>query len=232
MLTGTIQAAQCKPFGTFLLVWAGQLVSNIGSGLTAFSLGVYAYEKTQSATVYSLIILYAFLPAFLLKPIGGTLADRLDRRLLIIVGDLGSALSVGFILFMLASGYDQLWVIYSGVALCSVFVALQNPAYKASVTDLADEKDFTRASGLMQLSESSRFLISPVIAGFLFHYLSIDQLLLIDIFTFLVAVIAVFAIKGRVFNVRHQTTGKTFLSDFSSGFSYTFKTGHWYGCCP
>ena len=90
-----------QSLGRFLVIWSGQLISCIGSGLTAFSLGVYAYEKTQSATVYSLIILFAFLPSYLLKPIGGTLSDRLDRRLMMIIGDLGSAFGLIFILFML-----------------------------------------------------------------------------------------------------------------------------------
>ena len=129
-------------FGRFLNIWTRQLISSIGSGLNAFSLGVYAFEKTQSATVYSLIILFAFLPSYLLKPIGGTFSDRLDRRLLIIIGDLGSALGLAFILLMLFASIHEMWVIYLGVAASSVFVALQNPAYKASVTDLLDEETY------------------------------------------------------------------------------------------
>lgn len=73
-----------KPFSRFLIVWVGQLISSIGSGLTAFSLGIYAFGKTHSATSYSLIILFAFLPTFILKPIGGVLTDRLDRKLMMI----------------------------------------------------------------------------------------------------------------------------------------------------
>jgi len=80
--------AQNKPF---LLMWLGQMVSNIGSGLTAFVLGIYVFKLTQSATYFSLLMLAAWLPSLLLRPIGGTLSDRMDRRLLMILGDLGSA---------------------------------------------------------------------------------------------------------------------------------------------
>lgn len=209
--------------GRFLVIWAGQLISSIGSGLTAFSLGVYSFEKTRSAIAYSLIILFAFLPSYLLKPVGGTLSDRLDRRILIIIGDLGSVIGLTFILLMFLTGNHEMWVIYTGVAISSIFVALQNPAYKASVTDLLGEEGYSKASGLMQLSESSRFLISPIIAGFLLHFISIEKILMIDIITFLIAVFAVFMVKKKINKEKIISPPKHFLYDFISGFKYTFS---------
>lgn len=212
-----------RSLGRFLVIWSGQFISSIGSGLTAFALGVYAFEKTQSATAYSMIILFAFLPSYLLKPIGGTLCDRFDRRLMMIIGDLGSASGLVFILLMMLAGYNAMWVIYLGVAVSSVFVALQNPAYKASVTDLLDEETYSKASGLMQLSEASRFLISPIIAGFLMQVMKIDKVLIIDIATFLIAVLAVFKVKGKIVKDEAETERGRFLQDFTSGFKYTFS---------
>ena len=211
-----------KPFSRFLLVWSGQFVSSIGSGLTAFSLGIYAWEKTQSATVWSLIILFAFLPSYLLKPFGGTMADRFDRRFLIISGDIGSALGVVFILLLMVTGYDQMWGIYTGVAISSAFVALHNPAYKASVTDLVDEKMYAKASGLIQLAETSKFLISPILAAFLLGFLNIRQVLIIDIATFLAATIAVAAIRKDII-CQNRSSARRFFSDFAVGFRYTFS---------
>jgi MFS family permease len=214
---------QKQPLGRFLIIWSGQLISSIGSGLTAFSLGVYAYEKTQSAMAYSLIILFAFLPSYLLKPIGGTLSDRLDRRLMMIIGDLGSAFGLVFILLMFYSGINEMWVIYLGVSASSIFVALQNPAYKASVTDLLNEDAYSKASGLMQLSESSRFLISPIVAGFLLSFMSIENILIIDICTFVFAMLAVFAVKSKIKTESSKIKKEKFFSDFVNGFKYTFS---------
>lgn len=73
-------AAKNKSFTYFLSVWAGQFISSIGSGLTTFALGVYTFRKTQNASAFSLTILFASLPSYLLRPIGGTLADRFTRR--------------------------------------------------------------------------------------------------------------------------------------------------------
>lgn len=212
-----------KPISAaFLVIWFGQLISGIGSGLTAFGLGVYAFERTHSATVYSLIILFAFLPSYLLKPIGGTLADRFDRRLMMILGDLGSTLGLVFILLMFFSGMNEMWIIYAGVALSSVFVAMQNPAYKASVTDLLDEENYAKASGLVQLTESAKYLVSPIIAGFLMHCMKIEYILIIDIATFLLAILTVFGVKMAIPKPSVDKPKESFWSEFTEGFRYTF----------
>ncbi len=216
-------ATAAKPISArFLIIWFGQLISGIGSGLTAFALGVYAFNRTHSATIYSLIILFAFLPSYLLKPIGGTLADRFDRRLMMMLGDLGSALGLLFILLMFLSGMNDLWVIYTGTALSSVFVALQNPAYKASVTDLLDEEDYAKASGLVQLTESVKYLISPIVAGFLMYYFRIEVVLVVDIATFALAICTVLAVKKTMVQAKAKEADDSFWSEFKKGFRYTF----------
>ena len=71
---------QDKTFKKFLIIWLGQLMSAIGSGLTAFALGVYVFQKTQSATAFSLIILFSFLPPFVLLPFAGCWQTALTAR--------------------------------------------------------------------------------------------------------------------------------------------------------
>ena len=168
-------------YSRFLIVWFGQFISSIGGGLTAFALGIYVFELTGSATKYSMILLAAFLPSLLLKPIGGTLSDRINRQFLMILGDLGSAAGLIFIIMMMLLGMNDLWVIYLGTVISSIFVAFQNPAYKASVTDLVDKAFYSKASALMQLAESAKFLISPIVAGYLLKIMDIKGIIFIDI---------------------------------------------------
>jgi MFS family permease len=124
---------------------------------------------------------------------------------------------------MMWAGFDALWVVYLGVAVNSVFAALQNPAYKASVTDLLDPDSYARASGLMQLAESSRFLISPILAGFLLAHFSIVTVLMIDTATFLLAVLAVLGIRSRVDRPESGKNTRAFRSDLIDGFRYVFS---------
>jgi DHA3 family macrolide efflux protein-like MFS transporter len=127
----------------------------IGSGLTMFSLGVYVYQQTHSVSSYTFILFCVFLPPFILRPFGGILADRHDRRLMMLIGDLGATLGLLFILFMMLSGHIQLWQIYLGIAISSTFSAFQEPAYKALVTDFIPKDQYAKASGLMQLAGSA-----------------------------------------------------------------------------
>ncbi|MET3940636.1 DHA3 family macrolide efflux protein-like MFS transporter [Paenibacillus sp. PvP094] len=204
-------------FRKFLVVWAGQLVSMIGIGLTAFSLGVYAFEKTNTATSVALITLFTFLPNILLRPIGGVLADRFDRRTMMIIGDLGSAAGPIFILAIMLTGDIQLWHIYVGVSFSSVFSALQSPAYKASATDLLDKEQFSKGSGLVQLAESSKFLFSPIIAGILLSITTIEVILTINIATFLIAILAVLVIRKSMKVERENKEDTNWMTDIQEG---------------
>lgn len=85
-------------FNRFLLLWAGELISAIGSGLTSFGLGVYVFQQTGRAASTALVTLLAFAPGLILGVPAGVLADRYDRRLLMVLGDGLSALGLLFIL--------------------------------------------------------------------------------------------------------------------------------------
>ena len=156
-----------RRFSRFLLLWAGELVSAIGSGLTSFGLGVYVFRQTGSAADMVLVSLLAFLPTLLLSVPAGVLADRYDRRLLMMAGDGCSALGILYIFYCMQTGGAGLTQICIGVTVSSVFSSLLEPSYRATVTDILDKADYSRASGLVSLAGSARYLISPLLAGIL-----------------------------------------------------------------
>lgn len=205
-------------YRAFLTVWAGQLLSGLGNGMTAFALAVHVYRETGTATPVSLVILCLFLPSILLRPIGGVLADRFDRRLLIVVGDLGSASGVLFLLVSVLTGSLALWKIYLGVSVSSLFVALQSPSYKAAVTDLLSPQQFSRAGGLVQLASSAQHLVSPVLAGILMTIGGLGAVFVIDISTFALAVLAALAINRRLKPARSAGIGKA-LAELKEGWA-------------
>ncbi|GIO15646.1 MFS transporter [Cohnella xylanilytica] len=184
-----------KPFGRFLILWLGEMVSSIGSGLTGFGLGVYVFRETQSATATSLVTLCAFLPILLMAPIGGLLADRYDRRLMMLLGDGGSALGLAYLLLVMRTGEAELWQICTAVAISSVFASLTDPAYRASISDLLDEKDYAKASGMVQLAGAAKFLISPAAAAQLLLVTQVEGLLILDISTVLVTLVTVSLVR-------------------------------------
>lgn len=190
-------------FRRFILLWMGQLISAIGGGLTSFGLGVYIFEKTGSATGMALVTLLGFLPTLLLSVPAGVLADRYDRRLLMMIGDGLSGLGVLYILICMMMGEASLVQICIGVFISAVFSSLLDPAYKATVSDLLTEDEYSKASGLVSLAGSARYLVSPVIAGIMLSVSNIKLLLIIDICTFIITVLSTFAVKRGITEVKH-----------------------------
>lgn len=182
-------------FPKFLLLWTGSLISSVGGGLTSFGLGVYAFQQTGSAAGMALVTLLAFLPTLLLSVPAGVLADRYDRRILMMIGDGFSAFGILYILICMIRGQASLTQICVGVFVSAVFSSLLEPSYRATVTDLLTREEYSKASGLVSLAGSARYLISPVLAGILLTVSDIRLLLVIDICTFFVTVTSTAVVK-------------------------------------
>ena len=179
----------------FYKLWLGELISNIGSGMTAFALSVYVYEKTGSVSYISLITLLSFMPSIVLSPIGGLLADRYDRRLLMIIGDLFSGLGLVYILWNIQAGENSIVPIFVGITFSSIFTSLLEPSYRATLTDILEEENYAKASGLIQVAGSAKYLISPVIAGMILSVADIRVILLLDILTFITTCLMIFLVR-------------------------------------
>jgi len=173
---------------TFLIIWLGQLISMLGSGLTSFALGVWIFAQTGKATPFALTILFGNLPRILLLPVAGSLADRWNRRWVMILSDTGNALVTISVFILLFFGSLQFWHVYLIATLGSIFSAFQEPAYSASITMLLPKKDLSRANGMMQMGQALEMVITPIIAGVLFVAIGLSGILVIDFVTFLFAV--------------------------------------------
>ncbi|WP_373538162.1 MFS transporter [Microcoleus sp.] len=179
----------------FLIVWFGQLISLIGSGLTSFALGVWVYQRTGSVTQFSLILLSAMLPSILISPVAGALVDRWNRRWCMILSDSGAGITTVAMALLLTTGNLEIWHIYLAVSLSSACKAFQLPAYTASTSLLVPKEHLPRASGMVQSGEACAQLISPLLAGFLLGIVQLEGVILIDFATFLFALITLLLVR-------------------------------------
>lgn len=205
-------------FGKFLLLWSGELISSVGGGLTSFGLGVYIFGQTGSAASMALVTLLGFLPTLLLSVPAGVLADRYDRRVLMMIGDGCSALGILYILVCLMRGDAGLPQICIGVFVSAVFSSLLEPSYRATVSDLLTKEEYSKANGLVSLAGSARYLISPLLAGFLLSVSDVKLLLIIDISTFVLTVISTAVVK-RGIETKPGEDKKSFLESLQEGWA-------------
>jgi MFS transporter, DHA3 family, macrolide efflux protein len=171
---------------SFTIIWFGQLISTFGSGLTNVALGVWAYEQTQSATLFALILTFGLLPGILLAPVAGVIIDRYDRRRLLIACDVASAACMLVVALLLITGQLAIWNILLIVVLGSIIGVFQTPAYTAATTMLIPKEQYTRASGMIQTSTAASQIVTPFAAGFLYWAVGLQGIALIDFISFLV----------------------------------------------
>lgn len=212
--------------GNFLLIWLGQFISVLGSGLAGFALAIWVYQRTGSVTKFALIALSTTLPGLLLSPLAGALVDRWDRRRAMIVSDLGSGLCAFMLALLLLTGRLELWHIYVLLSISAICSSLQWPAYAASITLLVPQRHLGRANGMVQLGQAAAQLIAPVLAGILIMTIKMEGIILTDVLTFVVALITLLIAripKPQVAAAPEEAGRTSIVKEALYGWSYIAK---------
>lgn len=180
--------ANFRDMRTFSIIWLGQCVSVIGSGLTQFALGLWVYQHTGSVTRFALIALSSILPHLVLAPLAGVMVDRWDRRWVMILSDIGAGLSTLMIAGLFFTNHLEVWQIYLATAISAACNTFQWPAYTAAITQFVPKQHLGRANGMVQFGQAASEILTPVLAGVLLVTIQMWGILLIDVITFLFAV--------------------------------------------
>ena len=172
---------------TFLIIWIGQLISLVGSQLTAFALGVWVYDETRSVSLLALTQIAFSAPQVFFSPLAGVLADRWNRRTVMIVSDVGAALAVLTAGILYLANRLQPWMVIPINFWMAAFITLMWPAYTASITLLVPKEQYGRANGFVQLGEALTQIAGPALAGALYVTIRLGNMALIDFASYLLA---------------------------------------------
>ncbi|RMH16880.1 MAG: MFS transporter, partial [Acidobacteria bacterium] len=173
--------------GAFTLIWTGQVISLLGSGVVAFTLGVVIFRASGSVTRFAMLQLASALPFLLLSPLAGRLADRFDRRLILILAQLGGG-AVNLVLYRLVADGDLTWWhAYPVVATSSAFAAFTVPTLGAATTMLVAKEHLARASGMLQMGASLARIVAPFLGGMLLDVVSLPGIVVLNFASYLIA---------------------------------------------
>ncbi|MEW5938113.1 MAG: MFS transporter [Chloroflexota bacterium] len=178
-----------RPTGmkAFTVLWLGQAVSLLGSAMTWFAFTIWAWEKTGQPSALSTISFFAFLPGVLLAPLAGAFVDRWNRKLVMLLSDLGAAAGTLAAFLLLLAGRLEIWHIYVIGILSGFFTAFQYPAFNAAVGVMLPKEQFARAQAMMGLSYALSGILAPVFAAALLGRIGFAGIMTIDLLTFLAA---------------------------------------------
>lgn len=180
---------------TFYVIIVTQIFSMVGSQISSLALGMWVFAETGNATPLTLVAFFSVLPRVFAMSLSGVLADRWDRRRVMMLADAGQAAATLLLLISFASGAFELWHLYAATLIQSVFAVFQGPAFLASVTMLVPEDQRGRANALMQTTGPAAGIIGPALAGMVFALGGVIAAIAIDLLTFLVAMIAIFVVR-------------------------------------
>lgn len=188
--------ARVRPKGmkAFTLIWAGQVVSLIGSAMTAFGIGVWAWQVTGHATALSIVAFFSFTPTIIMSPIAGALVDRWNRKVTMGVSDVASGLGTVIMLVLYVTGHLQIWHLCVVGALSGTFQAFQWPSYQAAISTMMPKEKYGRAAGMMSLAQSGSGIIAPIVAGAVVVTWGLTPIFLFDIASFCIAIALLLAV--------------------------------------
>jgi len=173
---------------TFTLIWLGQLVSTIGSYMTAFVLTIWAWETTGSATSLAMMGFYSQVPRIPITLFSGFIVDRLSRKNLMLVGDAVAVLATVGIGWLYFTNNLQIWHLYAAMMLNGCFGQIQSLAYETSISSLVPPQSLTRANSMNSAVHYGAAIIGPALAGLLHPHIGLLGILVLDVASFGVAV--------------------------------------------
>jgi len=213
----------------FFTIWGGQALSLLGSQLVQFALIWYLTVETGSATVLATASLVGLIPQVVLGPIAGTLVDRWNRRLTMILADSIIALATVGLVVLFALNIVEIWHIYVLMFIRSVAGGFHGYAMTASTSLMVPKEHLTRIQGVNQMLNGGLNIVAAPLGALLLELLPMQGILSIDVVTAIMAISPLFFIAipqpERIERGQNQGNGKTTVwQDFVSGLRYVF---HW-----
>ncbi len=207
------------------IVLAGQAISILASSMTGFSLAIWVFQQTSSATSLGIMTSAFTLPYLLIIPLAGVMVDRYNRKLMMMVSDLAAGLGSVAILVLLATGHLQVWHFYLVNILIGLGNAFQWPAYSAAITTMVPKEQYGRANGMMSFVQAGPGVVAPLLAGALLPVIGLKGILLIDILTFILAIgmLMMVHVPQPARTVEGEQAKGNILQEAAFGFKYIFK---------
>ncbi|ARJ21438.1 MFS transporter [Bacillus mycoides] len=212
-----------------ILMMIGKMTSLLGAGIYTFAMGLYVLKTTGSGMGFATTLICGSIPRMICGPIAGAVADRVNRRWLVIGTDLLSSLTM-LIMFILATMFGpSLLFIYVSAALLSICASFYSVALTSSIPNLVDEERIQKASALNQTAASLSNILAPIIGGVVFGFFSIKTFFLLNSITFFLAVIVQLFIVFDLYKKELAESKEHFLTSIKEGFSYVKRQHEIYG---
>ncbi len=202
-------------------LWVGQVLSQIGDGVTKVALLFFVYDLTGSALKMTVIGILETIPPLIFGPFVGVFLDRIPKRAAMIAIDVTRAVLLTVIPLLYAFGLLTLMRLYILVFVVALFSMAFGPALNAAIPLLVKQNQLTQANAIMQSSTTIGQLLGPAISGLLIAVIGAPNALYITAGTFILSALAKIPLK-----IPHRMSSRrrrqSLLHDLHIGFRFVF----------
>ncbi|MGG0120196.1 MFS transporter [Bacillus paranthracis] len=207
----------------FYLMVSGQIITILGSTLLRFALSLYVLDITGRADIFAGLYAVTSIP-FLLAPLGGAIADRFNRRNVMVIFDFINAAIVLSFIVLLFTGSVSILLIGTIMFLLAIVNAMYAPVVMASIPQLVPEKKLEQANGIVNGVQALSNIVAPVLGGILYGIIGLKMLVIISCFAFfLSAILEMFITIPFIKRVQESHIIPTIVKDMKEGFIYVLK---------
>jgi len=211
---------------SFFVLSFGSFVSLMGTLIQQFALSLYVLKTTGSGTLFATVIAAGTIPRLFLGPIGGVLADKLDRKKTFVSLDIASGLlTLSFALIFVFKGYLSFYEILVYVVLLQVISAFFDPAISTVMPSILSKEELMTGNAFLSTMRQVASVLSPVIAGLLYGYLGLFIVMLINGVSFLLSGVSEIFIEMPPMHVEDKRVSFEHIrKDFKTGLNFLKKS--------
>jgi len=209
-----------KKVAVFLV---GQTITTFGSLLVQYALLWHLTLTTKSGVVLALAAVFGFLPQAVVSIFAGVWADRVNRKVMIILSDSTIALATLVLAFFMLSGVDDLWLVFLVMAVRSVGAGIQMPAVSALIPQIVPTDKLMRVNGINSSVQSSLLIIGPVAAAGIYSTVSLAAILFVDVVTAVIGLSLLATIAVPTLSRAASDEKPTYFTDLREGLKYIFS---------
>lgn len=205
-----------------ILFFTGSLVSNLGTFMYNFAIGLYVLTLTGSGKSFAISILFGIVPRIILSPFAGALADKINRKTMTVCMDIFSGILLLSIYFITQFTELSLILVYISSATLTVFNTFFGISINASIPNLVDDKRLVKINSLRAMVDSSASIAGPMLGGLIYSFIGIEYFLLLNGISFICSGISELFINFNIYNrqISDKTKAQSLGDTLREGFKY------------
>lgn len=221
----TMKKEDSREMSNFVLFLLGKLVSMFGSSVYTFTIGLYVLKLTGSGLSFATNLVLGTIPMIVINPIAGVLADRFDKKKLVVGMDLANGFLLIIIYYLSLNLGLNLTMIYLSTFIMNIFTSIFGISFEAAIPNIVSEKKLMNINSFSKIIDSVSSILGPMIGGIVFAFIDIKAFILINGISFIFSGISEMFID---FKLNYTPEDKVeeragFVKDIKEGFRYLIE---------